>query len=357
MAPVPPPLGGMAVQGQILSCCLTNEGVAASVVPTNPVRLLSGFDLPGVRSLIQFSVFVYLLLRNLFFVDVVQVFAASYTYFFLRVVPAVVLARLFRRRVIINYRGGEAAKFFAKYGRLALPIVRWADRITVPSRYLKGCFAEYGLASEVVCNIIDLDRFVFRPRDTLQPKLLVMRNLEPMYNVEMALDVFQIIKQGHPDARIDVVGSGSQTPRLKQWVQARGLTDVYFHGGVPHSEIPGYLDRAEIFLNPTNVDNLPMSLIEAFASGVPVVTTNVGGIPDLLDDSGAALTVEAGDARAMAGAVERLLNDSELAKSMVLAGRRLTAKYTWPEVRKQLVNVYDARAQFGESSDRVGEQQ
>lgn len=340
VAPVPPPFGGMTIQGQALRNNLTSDGFRVSVIATNSPLRLRCLDVAGLRTIIQTGVFLWRLLTVIPKVAVVHIFAASYFYFFARVFPAVVLARLFGRRVIINYRGGEAYSFFARLGFLVRPVLRLASARTVPSGFLQRCFAQHGLRASIVCNLIDLDRFRFRARDRLEPRLLVTRNLETMYNVSMALRAYAIIKRVYPNARLDIVGDGSERSALQGWTAKINLRDVYFHGSVPHAEVVNFLDRADILLNPTNVDNLPANLLEAFASGVPVVSTNVGGIPDLVGDQPAALLVDADAAEAMAENVFLLLEDPDTVKRQTAAARQIAENFTWSRVREPLLQTY-----------------
>src|SRR4030095_14820064 len=228
VAPVPPPLGGMALQGDILRQYLESDGIEVIVIATNPELPLFLRRIKGLRTLLQTSRFVLLLFRVIPKITVLHIMAASYFYFAARVVPAVLIGCLFSRRVVINYRGGEGPKFFKTFGAVARPILRLADIITVPSRYLERCFAELGFASQIVPNLVDLNRFKFRQRNNLSPTLLVTRNLERMYNVLMALQAFEIIKCRYSDATIDIVGTGGEERRLKAWIKDKNLADVRF---------------------------------------------------------------------------------------------------------------------------------
>jgi glycosyltransferase involved in cell wall biosynthesis len=161
-----------------------------------------------------------------------------------------------------------------------------------------------------------------------------------MYNVQMALQAFELVKQVHTEARLDIVGTGTEERNLKAWTREKGLKDVFFHGPVENNQIPKYLNQANILLNPTNVDNLPMNLLEAFASGVPVVSTNVGGIPDLVGDEKAALLVEPGNYRAMAEKVIGLLANPNDVQPLIACARRVAEGFAWERVREMLFEAY-----------------
>jgi phenylacetate-CoA ligase len=330
----------MALQAQALRERIHQEGFSVGVIPTNP-RLPAFLEkLPGLRAIVKTGVYLVSLLRAVPRVAVVHVLAASYFYFFARVTPAVFICRAFGRRVIVNYRGGEAFTFFRTYGWLARPTLRFASTITVPSIYLKRCFEEQGFACKIVGNLANIDRFRFRRRTQLEPKLVVTRSLEPMYNVQMALRAFQVVKKARPDATLDVIGTGSDEARLKAFVTDAAIHGVRFYGAVRNEDIPFFLDRADILLNPTNVDNLPMNLLEAFASGLAVVSTNAGGIADLLSGCDAASLVAPGDYLGMAERVLFLLNHPAEVESRALAGRKLAEEYSWERIRETVFDVY-----------------
>jgi glycosyltransferase involved in cell wall biosynthesis len=340
IAPIPPPLGGMSLQAQALRENLAKGGVRTVIISTNPPLPFALNKVIGLRTFLSTLVYLWCLIKTVPQVSVIHILAASYFYFYTRVIPALLIGRLLGRRVIVNYRGGKAFAFLASHGWLLRPVLRLADLITVPSQYLERCFQEQGFDCKVIGNIVNFDRFQFRRRPHLSPNLLVTRNLEPMYNVRMALQAFELVKQVYTQARLDIVGAGTEERNLKTWAREKRLKDVFFHGAVGNDQIPKYLDRADVLLNPTNVDNLPMNLLEAFASGVPVVSTNVGGVPDLVGNEKAALLVEPGDYRAMAEKVIGLLANPNDAQSLITHARQLAGDFSWEGVREKLLEAY-----------------
>ncbi|MGH7846336.1 MAG: glycosyltransferase family 4 protein [Candidatus Binatia bacterium] len=342
VAPMPPPFGGMSLQAQALCRNLAREGLDVNLVATNPSLPLWLARIRGLRTVMQTVIYLGTLARSLLKANVVHVLAASHWYFFLRVVPAVVLGRCLGCRVVLNYRGGAAPRFFAKWRALARPVLYLAHVIVVPSRFLERLFGRYGFSARVIPNLVDLERFRFRKRDRLSPYLIVTRNLEPVYNVQMALQAFERIKTKYPQARIEILGSGTQAALLKDWVQTRGLKDVYFQGAVPNEQVPSYLERSDILVNPSLVDNMPINLLEAFASGLPVVTTRVGGIPDLVGKEKAALLVEPGDDAGMAEKIEVLLGHPQKAGTITARARELSQEFSWNSIKERWLEVYDA---------------
>jgi phenylacetate-CoA ligase len=340
VGPTPPPYGGMALQAKALVARIRNDGVDVDFLATNPSLPAFLARLKYIRTVVQSGVFACKLCRRLLRPRVVHVLGASHWYFVLRVFPAVLLSKLLGHRVILNYRGGEAPDFFSRFSWIVLPVLHMVDDIAVPSSYLKRVFARYGFAAAIIPNFVDLERFKFRQRGVLRPRLLVNRSLEPLYNVRMAIEAYAIIKKNHPAARLDIVGGGSQAAELQTWVDETGIPDVNFHGAVPNEDIPQYLEEADILLNPTNADNMPINLLEAFAAGVPVVSTNVGGIPDLVGADHAALLVDAGDVEGMSASIEELLRRPEKVVSMTQRAKTLCAQMSWPCVGRLWLNIY-----------------
>jgi glycosyltransferase involved in cell wall biosynthesis len=115
---------------------------------------------------------------------------------------------------------------------------------------------------------------------------------------------------------------------------------VTFTGRVENSDMPALYARADCVVNPSTVDNMPISLLEAFASGLPVVTTNAGGIPDMLQDGVSGILVPIGDADAMGREVSRVLADKALAARLAAAGRAEAERYAWPRVKALWLDAY-----------------
>lgn len=351
VGPAPPPYGGMALQATALVDRLKQDGVDVEFLATNPRLPTFLARVKGLRTVVQSLLFFWNLCHSLTRRRIVHLLAASHWYFVLRVIPTIVVGKLFGRQVILNYRGGEAPQFFARYRWLVLPSLRLVDNIAVPSRYLQRVFTAYGFSAKVITNFVDLQRFRFRQRVQLQPWLLVNRSLEPLYNVRMAIAAFRLVQAKHGNARLDIVGGGSEETALRRWVEQEGITEVYFHGAVPNEEIPRYLEKADILLNPSNADNMPINLLEAFAAGVPVVTTNVGGIPDLVGPQNAALMVDPGDAASMATQIEFLLQRADEATRLTSRAKAISESANWERVGSLWRDMYRECASPGKAKN------
>src|SRR5829696_8850702 len=175
--------------------------------PRLPGILRSLQAIKYVRTVVTTSFYVALLLWRVRQYDIIHIFCASYYSYSLSAIPALLIARLFGKKSILNYRSGEAEDHLQNW-RTAVPTIRWASEIVVPSGYLIDVFARYGLRARAIRNIVELDRFSFRERPPLRPVFLTSRLLEPLYNVPCVLRAFAIIQQQYPEATLTIAADG-----------------------------------------------------------------------------------------------------------------------------------------------------
>jgi glycosyltransferase involved in cell wall biosynthesis len=296
-------------------------------------------DIRYLRTLITQLTYWPLLVRELRSADVVHVFSASYLSFVLSPLPAVVVARLLGKPVVMNYRSGEAPDHLRR-SAIARKTLRSVARNAVPSRFLHDVFAEFGISSEIIPNVVDPARFRFRARETFRPRLLSTRNFEPLYNVACTLRAFGQVQIRYPDATLTLVGGGSEDSALKRLASDLGLRNVAFAGRVPQADIWRYYDDADIYLQTPDIDNMPASVLEAFASGCAVVSTRAGGVPVILTDGVHGLLADCGDHEGVADRVLSLLEDPGLAPRLTAAASESCGRYQWNVVRGQWLSLY-----------------
>jgi phenylacetate-CoA ligase len=329
----------MSVQGELLERKLRESGVAARRLPTNPgLGILARVRF--LRFFVRHARFMISLVWGVAQSDVVHVLAACWFYYLAHVVPSIIVARSLNRRVIVNYRGGRADAFFFRYGSWATFFLKRAHALTVPSPFLIRVFARHGLHAVEVPNVTDLERFRFRVRSTLRPRILVNRNLTSTYNVAVAIDAFARIRKIRPEATLTIAGSGPLERSLHDQADRLGLSGVTFRGCVDNADMAGLYDAHDVYVNPANSDNMPISVLESLAAGVPVVSTNVGGIPDLLEDGKDGVLIPPRDPDAMASAVLSVLDAPELAERLITAGLRKARAFRWEAVWPKLRRVY-----------------
>jgi L-malate glycosyltransferase len=336
-------LGGQAVQAKrLLDAWRASPDIDAWLVPVNPVPprgLRFTRRVKYLRTIVNELIYLPLLVRELARADIVHVFSASYSSFLLAPLPAMFVARALGRPVVLNYRSGEAPDHLRR-SPIARAAISRVDRNVVPSRFLKEVFASFGIDAAVIPNIVDLDRFRFRQRDPLRPRLLSTRNFEGLYNVACTLRAFRIVQQTHPDASLTLVGGGPEDAQLRELARGLGLHNVTFTGRVSPDEIADCYASHDVYVQSPNIDNMPTSVLEAYASGLPVVSTEAGGIPAILTHGVHGLLTPLDDDAMLASHVLALLNDRALVRRVTLAAREASERYTWSSVRDEWLRLY-----------------
>ncbi|MCM8595402.1 glycosyltransferase [Accumulibacter sp.] len=341
----------MANQCEQLVRLLCEEGCAVQLVRTNPPYRPAWIgQLPVVRAGFRLVPYLRALWRASGQAGVMHLFANSGWSWHLFASPAILVAQIRKTPVIVNYRGGQADSFLARAPRHVRSLLGAAALRVTPSPFLERVFARHGLPAEVIPNIIDLTRFAPSPERSFgdAPHLVITRNLESIYDVPTAIRAFKRIRVVFPRARLTIAGSGPELARLQALVRALDLQDsVHFAGRIANEAIPALYASADCMLNPSTVDNMPISILEAFASGVPVVSTSAGGIPDIVTHGVSGLLVPVGDEEAMAREALRVLRDRHLAEGLRNVGLQQAARYAWPTVREQWLGAYRRAAAIG----------
>ena len=337
-------LGGQSVQAARLMERLEQEpSLRVGFLPINPrlpgpLRQLQ--KIKYVRTIVTSVAYLLTLLLRVWKYDVIHIFSASYFSFLIAPTPAILIAKLYGRKVLLNYHSGEAEDHLQRWRRTAIPTAELADVVVVQSEYLVEVFAKFGLTAHPINNLIDTAHFPFRKRVPLRPIFLSNRNLESHYGVHTVLRAFAIIQERIPEATLTVVGDGSQRQTLESLALELGLKHTLFRGRVDPGTIASVYDAADIYLNGSEIDNQPLSLLEAFACGIPIITTDAGGIPNVVTDGVNGMLVPRGDFALLAERAMQLLNDSVLATQLIEQGRTECRKYSWDFVRDAWIETY-----------------
>lgn len=206
------------------------------------------------------------------------------------------------------------------------------------SGYLHEAMQHYGYKSTIIENSIVLSEYIFRQRSVIRPKLLWVRAFHRTYNPKMAVEVVHLLKEKYPDVHLTMVGpdlDGSMK-KCKRLTEEKGLQQhISFTGKLSKSEWRELAEEADIFINTTNYDNLPVSLLEAMALGLPVITTNVGGIPYLVTHEQTGLLTDQEDAYDMYQAIVRSLKDKDLVERLSTNGRHHAEQFGWDIISKK----------------------
>jgi L-malate glycosyltransferase len=357
LAPSIDVLGGQSRQAERLMIGLADEpSVEIGFIAHNPrlpgpLRWLQ--EIKYVRTVVNTLVYWVTAALKLWRYEVIHAYSASYYSYLLSVVPIVLLGKLYRKKVLLNYHSGEAEDHLANWRLTALPVMRLADKIVVPSGYLVDVFAKFGLQVEPIHNVVELDVFQYRERKPIRPVFLTSRLHEPLYNVPCVLRAFALIQQRYADASLVVAGDGWMRPQLEALARELQLRNTRFVGRVPWGDMPDLYNASDVYLTATDIDNMPGSVIECLSCGLPVVTTNAGGVPYIVTQGETALIVPLNDHEAMAEQALRLLDDDTLAVRLARNGRAECGRFTWPAVRDAWLGAYAELARPASRAARV----
>jgi glycosyltransferase involved in cell wall biosynthesis len=214
------------------------------------------------------------------------------------------------------------------------------DELVVPTDYLVDVLGEFGLSPVTIPNLVDLSQFRYRPRSQLRPHLICSRGFSRYYQIDVVVRAYAELKDTYPDAKLDLVGEGPLEGEIRKLVAALNLTDVRFAGAASRQEVGNYYDQADIFINASCVDAMPVSVIEAFRAGMPVVTTSPEAMPYLVEHERTGLLSAVGDEKTLAANLIRLLRDNQLAMKLAENAYQESRKYEWGVVRQQWLGLY-----------------
>ncbi len=246
------------------------------------------------------------------------------------------LFSIYKKPTIGTLHGGNLAKFEAQYPRRVRKMLRRLTVVCTPSLYLQEYFSKILPNIVLIPNGIDLDRFKYKPQKEPVPKLIWVRALHEIYTPTMAVEVIKILIDQYPNISLTMVGpdkGDGSFEKVQNSITQKGLrNNIRLVGGVPKNEVPTWLSQGDIFLNTTRIESFGVSVLEAAACGLCIVTTDAGELPYLWEDGMDVLIVPKNDANAMAVAVNRILTEPGLAEKLSRNARMKAENYDWSNV-------------------------
>lgn len=249
---------------------------------------------------------------------------------------------------VLTLHGGNLPVFARRWPSRVRRVLRAAACVTTPSGYLLEEMRPYRPDVELQPNPLDLTAYTFRLRERPRPRLVWVRAFHRIYNPSLAPAVVARLAHEFPDVRLTMIGPdlGDGSLRETQRIaEALSVADrITYPGLVPKADVGRWLDDADIFISTTNIDNTPISVLEAMAAGLPVVCSRAGGLPYLVEHEWDGLLVPCGAPGAMAAAVRRVLTDPEPASRLSVNARRKAERCDWNVVLPQWQQRLDAVA-------------
>lgn len=312
-----------------LSNLLKTEGfnvVISSSKKNKLIRLLS----------MCWSVFKY---RNTIDYVLIDTFSTSSFYF---AVYTSKLARAFKVPYIPILHGGDLPLRLQKSPKLSNKIFKNSHANVAPSNYLKLAFEQEGYKTIFIPNTIEIGNYQYKERTVFSPNILWVRAFDTIYNPQMAIEVLNELKKSFPSAKLCMVGP-QKDDSLKFTQQL--ITELNLDKSIT---VTGVLSKEEwyklstnydIFINTTTIDNTPLSVIEAMALGLPIVSTNVGGLPFLIEDKKDGILVDNKDVKLMTEAIINIINKPKETIEMTHNARKKVESFDWSVVRNKWLNL------------------
>jgi len=207
---------------------------------------------------------------------------------------------------------------------------------------------------------IDCEKFRPRGADSAPPEGFVIgtvRSLDETYGIDLLLRAFRLFVDRHEGApvQLTIVGGGPRETEYRNLAKTIGLSSlVNFTGRVPHSAIPGYLQRFSLFVALSKAESFGVAVLEASASGLPVVASDVGGLPEVILDGETGFLVPVHDVAAAAARIEELYLDPVLRSRVGERGREwVLRKYEWSKAAKIVEDLYGRICDGDKNKTRV----
>ena len=270
-------------------------------------------------------------------------------------VAVCLLLRFLGKPYVLALHGGGLPDFVTRWGRLLESLVSHSAGTVAQTGYLAGCVSRQRAKVRLIPNGIDIAAYAYRARQAPEPKLVWLRAFHRIYNPTLAVQVLARLASDFPTVQLVMIGpdkGDGSTDATEQSAEELGVSSrVTFAGAVPKSQVPSWLSRGDVFINTADVDNTPVSVEEAMACGLCIVSTDVGGIPHLVRDGEDALLVPARDAAAMSAAVRRVLSEPGLGERLSRSARAKAETLDWARVLPQ----WEALLQSAASHHAAGE--
>ncbi|MFH1372873.1 MAG: glycosyltransferase family 4 protein [bacterium] len=263
--------------------------------------------------------------------------------------PPLLISRFLGKRIIVHYKRNQLETDLEQYGWWLLPVLRLCDRVVVSSRFAAELLGRYGVTTVVIPPAVDPDLLERRLVSHIQPKVIVARSLQSRNNVACIIEAMARVKQKYPRAELIICGDGPRRADLQRLVRSLKQNGVTFMGRVDGREQARCLDEADLYVNASSVDGLPESLIQALTAGLPVVTTDAGGISEVVTDGDNGLIVKSHDPAGLAECIIQLVESPALAERLSRNASRSVADCLQSVIEKKWRELYESPGDAGRS--------
>ncbi|WP_457615997.1 glycosyltransferase family 4 protein [Lutibacter sp.] len=326
---------------------LSSSNITETTIESLSKKLIGeGYEVISVSSIQNKALRLMDMLRATFIyrknVDVVLIDTYSTLNFYYAVAVATI-CRTFRIPYIPILHGGNLPHRLKKSPKLSAKLFSNAQTNIAPSHYLLEAFLSEGFNKvRFIPNTIELKNYPFLLRKKVHPKLLWVRSFSSIYNPTLALQVVEQLQKQEVAVSLCMIGpeKDGSLQRCRQLAEQKNLP-VSFTGKLAKEDWIARSQDYDIFINTTHFDNTPVSVIEAMALGLPVISTNVGGIPFLIESNKTGVLVPTDNVDAFVDSILVLLNNPKKANELALQARKTVEQFDWERVKPLWDDVLD----------------
>jgi len=250
------------------------------------------------------------------------------------------LCRFFKLKYLPILHGGNLPYRLKKYPKFSSLVFNNSYKNIAPSGYLKYEFEQKGFKTVLIPNVIPIHQYPFKERKKIAPKLLYVRAFAEIYNPTLVIEVLKELKNSYPKAILCMIGPDKDgtLEDVKQLINKYHLNEsLEITGVLSKEEWHKKSENYDIFINTTNVDNTPISVIEAMALGLPVVSTNVGGMPYLIQHNEDGVLVEKNNPSAMTTEICKIVEENKY--SLAINARKKVENFDWNIVKSKWMKI------------------
>ena len=342
VSPLPPAFGGMATLAIALQQSLEAHGVKVTSINTNPV-IRSKIKSSRFRKLVEWLKFVFSL-RKIAGNRAAIIISSSGDYFLAKAMPSLYACKLFKCKSILDFVGGGIVEMCAKERLRLFSRIKKFDLVIAPSRPFELFFREAGIPSTLFPHIVNVEKFCQAAKQFEQPVFLSAKSLEEHSNIGSIIRAFSLVQKKFPNASLLITGRGPKKGDLKNLIQELNVLNVEFLEDVSDEGMIGIYEKATILFHGTRIESFGITLVEALASGTPVISTNVGGIPDIIQDGVNGYLVNFNAHEAMAEKAIYLLNHRSVYDKFVEEGLKTARLYSSAFLGPQLKTLLETVA-------------
>lgn len=259
---------------------------------------------------------------------------------FLPVVYGVSVGKFLSKRIVVTYHGGGADSFFDAHRNLVRYFLNRADYVVVLSGFLKSIFDKYNIKNITIPNILEFSDEQYKRRNEIRPNFISIRSLRKLYNIKCIIKAFEIVKLSIDNAGLVLLGDGDCRAELEQYVKEKNIDNVTFIGAVPNNQVYSYLEKSDVLLSSPIIDNMPVSILEAYNAGLLVISSCVGGVPYILEDAKTGYLFESDNEKELAEKMILAVSNQLKSLEIISNAKNEVVKYSWENIRLKIFELY-----------------